>query len=82
MSSMRCRCRESKCLGDDVEVRVGGPVGPDTPEEPPGRRDIGHIGGPCLTRTASKHATDTATDVGDCRARITSSEKASDMPLK
>ena len=55
----------SICLGDDIEVRVGEPVGPDTPKEPPEWHGIGQIGGPRLTRTAGKHATDTATDVGD-----------------
>jgi hypothetical protein len=30
-------------LGDDVEVRVGEPVGLDTPEEPPERRGIRHV---------------------------------------
>ena len=56
------------CLGNDIEVRVGEPVGPDTLEEPPERRGIGHIGDRRLTRTTGKHATNinTATDVGDC----------------
>ena len=57
----------SRYLGSDVEVpRVGEPVGLDTLEEPPGRRGIGYIGGLRLTRTAGKHATNMATDVGDC----------------
>jgi len=54
-----------KCLGNDVEVRVGEPVGPDALEEPPEWRGISYIGG-LLTSTAGKHATDTATDVSDC----------------
>ncbi len=62
----------SRCLDEDVEVRVGEPIGPDALEEPPERGGIGHIGGlGLLTRTAREHATDTATDVGDYRARIT-----------
>jgi len=60
----------SGCLGEDVEVRVGEPVGPDALEEPPERGGIAHIGGLGPTRTAREHATDTATDVGDYRARI------------
>ncbi|OBZ67804.1 hypothetical protein A0H81_12436 [Grifola frondosa] len=32
-------------MGDDIEVRVGEPLGLDTPEEPPERRGISHIGG-------------------------------------
>ena len=55
----------SRCLGDDVEVRVGEPVGLNTLKELPERRGIGHIGGLRLTRTAGKHTTDTATDDGD-----------------
>lgn len=55
----------SRCLGDDAEVGVGEPAGLDTLEEPPERRGVGHVGGLGLTRTAGKHATDTATDVGD-----------------
>ena len=43
----------------------GEPIGLDTLEEPPEQRGIGNIGGLRLTRTAGKHATDTATDVGD-----------------
>ena len=66
----------SRCLGDDVEMHVGEPVSLDTLEEPPERRGIGHIEGLRLTRTAGKHATDTATDVGDCSARIARFRKA------
>ena len=51
---------------ENVEVRVGEPVGLDTLEEPPERRGIGHIEGFRLTRTPGKQATDTVTDVGDC----------------
>jgi hypothetical protein len=56
----------SRCLGEDVKVRVGEPVSPDTFEKPPKRRGIGHIKGLHLTTAAGKHATNTATDVGDC----------------
>ena len=55
-----------RCLCDDIGVCIGEPVGYNTIEEPPEQRGIGHIGGLRLTGTASKHATDTATDVGDC----------------
>ena len=55
-----------RCLGNDVEVRVGEPVGPNTPEEPPKPCGISHIRGLGLTSTTSKNATDTATNVGDC----------------
>jgi hypothetical protein len=55
----------SRCLGDDAEVGVGKPVGVDMLEEPPERRGVGHIGQHRLTRRAGKHATNTATDVGD-----------------
>jgi hypothetical protein len=51
-----------RCL-DDIEVCVGEPVSLYTLEEPPERRGIGHIRGLRVTRTAGKHATDTATDV-------------------
>ena len=44
----------SRGLGDDIEVCAGEPVSPDTLEEPPERRGIGHIGGLCLTRTACR----------------------------
>jgi len=54
-----------RSLGNDIDVRVGEPVGPNTPEEPPERCGISHIRGPGLTSTTSKNATDTATDVGD-----------------
>jgi hypothetical protein len=57
-----------RCLGDDVGV--GKPVRVDTLEQPPERRGVGHIGRRRLTRRAGKHATNTATDVGDDRARI------------
>ena len=57
----------SRCLGDDVEMRVGEAVGLDTLEEPPERRGVGHIRGVRLTRTAGKHATDTATDIGEAQ---------------
>ena len=60
----------SRCLGDDVEVRVGEPVGLDALEEPPERRSVHHVGILLLARAASEHATDTTTDVGDDRARI------------
>lgn len=43
----------------------GEPAGLDTLEEPPERRGVGHVGGLGFTRMAGKHATDTATDVGD-----------------
>ena len=56
----------SRCLGDDIEVCIGKPVGSDTLKEPPERRGIGYIGGLRLTRTTGKHATDTAMDVSDC----------------
>ena len=46
-------------------MRVGEPVGPNTPEEPPERCGISYIRGLGLTSTTSKIATDTATDVGD-----------------
>jgi hypothetical protein len=60
----------SRCLGDDVEVRVGEPVGLDALEEPPERRSVRHVGRLRLARATSEHATDTTTDVGDDRARI------------
>jgi len=60
----------SRCLDEDAEVRAGEPVGPDALKEPPERGGTGHIGGLGLTRTTREHATDTATDVGDYRARI------------
>ena len=60
----------SKCLGEDVEVRVGEPVSPDALKKPPELSGIGQIDGIGLTRTVREHTTDTATDVGDDRARI------------
>ena len=46
--------RWSRCLGasgEDIEARVGEPVGPDALEESPERGGIGHIGGLGLART-------------------------------
>jgi hypothetical protein len=55
----------SKCLGN-IEVHIWELFGPDMLKEPPEWHDICHIGGLCVTRTASKHATNMAIDVGDC----------------
>jgi hypothetical protein len=65
----------SRCLGDDAEVGIGEPIGADTLEEPPERRGVGHIGRLCLTTPTSKHATNTATNVSDNRARISGFRK-------
>ena len=62
------RLSMSRCLDEDVEVRIGEPIGPDALEVPPEWGGIGHIGGLGPTRTTREHATDTATDVGDYRA--------------
>ena len=50
----------SRCLVDDVGVPVGEPVGLDSE-----RRGIGNIGGFVPSSPVGKHATDTATNVGD-----------------
>ena len=68
----------SRCLGEDVEVRVGKLAGPDVLEEPQ-EGGIGHIGRLGFIRTAREHAIDTATDVGNYRARIARFRK--DLPL-
>lgn len=60
----------SKCLGNDVEVRVGEPVGLNTRKEPPERRSICYVGRLHLARATSEHTTDTTTDVSDNGARI------------
>ena len=53
-------------LGDNAEVHAGEAIGLHTLKGPPEWRGIGHIGGLHLTRTASKHATNTATDISNC----------------
>ena len=55
----------SRRLDDNAEVGVGEPASLDALEEPPERRGVRHVGGRGLTRTTGKHATDTATDVGN-----------------
>ena len=60
----------SRCLGDDVEVRVGEPVGMDALGEPPEGCSIRHVGRLCLARAAGEHATDATTSVSDDRARV------------
>lgn len=52
-------------------VRVGRSVDLDTLKEPPERCGIGYVGGVGLVRTATKHATNAATNVSDYLARIT-----------
>ena len=47
-------------------MRIGEPICLDTPKEPPEGRGMGHIAGIRLTRTTSKHTTDTAMDFGNC----------------
>ena len=56
-------------------MHIWEPFGPNTLKKPPEQHGIGHIRGLHVTRTTSKHATDTAMNVSNCWAQIARFQK-------